>query len=142
MKTCDNRSSQGHLCGLKKRHTGRHRVDADGLQITWQWSRHQACHLLSKRITYKRPGEYDADDPMYVVGCIDSNGAITARVVAGGGDVMHTKDESRGRRWRWNIWAQEFNATRNPTLDHLTTEEFEIVNNWLVEHGHKRPDDV
>lgn len=77
------------------------------------------------------------DDPMWVVGCIDSYGAITARLVKGGQSITHTSVESAGRRWRWNIWGQEFHATRNPTLDRLSAEEFDLVTNWLEHRGHK-----
>lgn len=80
---------------------------------------------------------HKVDDPMWVVGCIDSYGAITARVVTGNQSILHTVDESKGKRWRWNIWGQEFHSTRNPTLDRLSDEEFFIVEDWLVKHGHK-----
>jgi hypothetical protein len=79
----------------------------------------------------------DPDEPMWVVGCIDAYGSVRARVVPGDGDVMHRPDESKGKRWRFNIWANEFHATRNPTLDHLTDEEYQIVSDWLIKHGHK-----
>lgn len=87
------------------------------------------CHV--KRI-------YDPDDAMWVIGCIDSYGAIKARAASGGGDIMHGISESAGRRWRWNIWGQEFHSTRNPTLDKLSDEEFEIVSDWLVKKGFKK----
>lgn len=83
----------------------------------------------------KRPGEYNPDDPMWVVGCIDSYGAITARIVSHGGSVTHTAEESRGRRWRWNIWGQDFVATRNPAHDRLSDNERVSVMDWLVRHG-------
>lgn len=81
---------------------------------------------------------YDVNDPMWIVGCVDSYGAITARVVNSFGNLMHTKEESRGKRWRWNIWGQEFHCTRNPTLDRMTDEEYQIVSNWLEERGYKK----
>ncbi len=82
---------------------------------------------------------YNPDDLMWVVGCIDSYGAITARAVNGAGDVMHSANESRGKRWRWNIWGQEFIATRNPSHDKLSEEEFETVCDWLIKKGFKKP---
>lgn len=82
---------------------------------------------------------YESGDPMWVVGCIDSYGGITARPVSSDGDVMHTKSESKGRRWRWNIWGQEFHCTRNPTLNRLSDEEYEIVSDWLIKKGYKQP---
>lgn len=80
---------------------------------------------------------YDPDDAMWVVGCIDSYGSITAREAAGHGDIMHGVAESKGRRWRWNIWGQEFIATRNPSHDRLSTEEFHLVTGWLERKGYK-----
>lgn len=77
------------------------------------------------------------NDPMWVVGCIDSYGAIRARVVKGGESITHTPSESRGKRWRWNIWGQEFHSTRNPTLDKLSDEEYHLVTSWLERLGHK-----
>lgn len=81
---------------------------------------------------------YDTDDPMWVVGCIDSYGAISARHVNCNGNIMHTLEESKGRRWRWNIWGQEFHATRNPTLDKLSDEENLAVMNWLQRKGYAK----
>lgn len=77
------------------------------------------------------------DEPMWVVGCIDSYGEIRARVVKGGQSMTHTPSESKGKRWRWNIWGQEYHATRNPTLDRLSGEETGLVSDWLERHGHK-----
>lgn len=74
---------------------------------------------------------------MWVVGCIDSYGEIRARVVKGGASMTHAPSESKGKRWRWNIWGQEYHATRNPTLDSLSKEELDLVSDWLVRHGHK-----
>lgn len=51
--------------------------------------------------------------------------------------MTHLPSESKGRRWRWNIWGQEYHATRNPTLDRLSKEEMDLVSDWLVRHGHK-----
>lgn len=88
----------------------------------------------------KRPKFHDPDDPMWVVGSIDSYGAIHARVAKSGGSVMHTKAESNGKRWRWNIWGQEFHATRAPTLDKLSDEEWTTVEDWLLRKGLKYED--
>lgn len=80
---------------------------------------------------------YDPDDPMWVIGCIDDRGAVTARHAGSGKDLMHRPEESRGTRWRWNIWAQEFVATANPAHNKLSDEEFEIVTDWLTKKGYK-----
>lgn len=77
------------------------------------------------------------DDPMWVIGCIDSYGAITARHAAGHQQVMHSSAESRGKRWRWNIWGQEFVATRNGRLDEMNDEELTAVTDWLERRGYK-----
>lgn len=74
---------------------------------------------------------------MWVIGCIDSNGAITARHAAGHQSIMHSPAESRGKRWRWNIWGQEYQATRNGRLDELTDDELAAVTDWLERKGYK-----
>ncbi len=83
---------------------------------------------------------YDPDDPMWVIGCIDSYGAITARHAKSTGLIMHNDGELRGKRWRWNIWGQEHHSTRNPTLDRLSEEEVFAVNDWLERKGYKLTD--
>ena len=83
----------------------------------------------------RRP--HHPDDPMWVIGCIDAYGAITARHAASKGRVMHSPDESRGKRWRWNIWGQEYTATRNGRLDDLNDEELAAVTDWLERKGYK-----
>lgn len=75
---------------------------------------------------------------MWVIGCIDSHGAITARHAAGNGRLMHAPEESRGKRWRWNIWGQEYQATRNGRLDEMTDDELAAVTDWLERKGYKR----
>ncbi len=77
------------------------------------------------------------DEPMWVIGCIDAYGAIRARVAAGHQNKLHGKEESVGKRWRWNIWGQEFYATREPLLNQLSDEEIVLVESWLEHHGHK-----
>ena len=90
----------------------------------------------------KRPGQYVAGtDPMWVVGCITAHGAIIARIVKGPSCVTHTEAESKGKRWRWNIWGQEFHATRANNLDPLTDEELVLVHDWLKRNGCE-PDDL
>lgn len=88
------------------------------------------------KIYYNKP--HAVDDPMWVIGCIDSNGSIVARHAASNGRVMHGPDELKGRRWRFNIWAQDFYATRVPTLDVLSPEEWATVNDWLIKKGYKK----
>lgn len=77
---------------------------------------------------------YKPDDPMWVIGCIDAYGAIRARAVPSMGRIMHGPEESMGKRWRWNIWGQDWCATK--TQDQLTDEELQIVKDWLVRRGH------
>lgn len=93
---------------------------------------------MSKSYVKKR-GQYHPDDPMWVIGCIDSYGAITARAARGRDNIMHTPNESKGKRWRWCIWSQEYHATRNPTLDDLSEEELFAVSDWLERNGYKDP---
>ena len=83
-------------------------------------------------------GQYKANDPMWVIGCIDSYGAIIARHAHGGQNYMHTLAESKGKRWRWNIWGQEYHQTA--TLDRLTDEEYIAVDTWLERKGYKTPE--
>ena len=83
----------------------------------------------------KKVGQYQPSDPMWVVGSIDAYGAIHARVVKGGESATHTPAESKGKRWRWNIWAQEFMATRNPSNERLLPEEFQRIQAWLERKG-------
>lgn len=45
-------------------------------------------------------------DIMWVIGCIDANGAITANPSREG--RTHRPEESKGKRWRWCVWSQEF----------------------------------
>lgn len=77
-----------------------------------------------------KPGR-GPNDPTWVVGCIDSYGAITARICkpGPGNSIMHGVEESRGTRWRWNIQAQEFGFTL--MNEPLSDEQTQIVLNWL-----------
>lgn len=83
-----------------------------------------------KGVDYLRT-PHDIDDPMWVIGCIDSNGAIRARHANFKGNIMHGSDESCGKRWRWNIWGQDFHATRLRQLNELTAEESFLIIDWL-----------
>ena len=76
------------------------------------------------------------DDPMWVVGCIDHAGEIRARVCEPFGSSMHGEAESKGKRWRWNLWAQDW----GPVLgcSQLTEEELFLVSDWLEKKGHKQ----
>lgn len=80
---------------------------------------------------------------MSVNGCIDSNGAITARAYKN--IHSHTPDESRGKRWRWLVWSQEFHSVPPRTTEeannrikmlHLNEEEHFAVCDWLIRHGY------
>ena len=73
---------------------------------------------------------------MWVIGSIDSNGAVTAGPSKEG--RMHRKEEMRGKRWRWCVWSQEFCLLGPRTLDELndppepmTPEEHFAVWDWL-----------
>lgn len=69
---------------------------------------------------------------MFVIGCIDSNGAITANPSRE--NRTHRPEESRGCRWRWNVHAQEF-ADVFAGTGHLTNEELFAVREWLIARG-------
>lgn len=82
-------------------------------------------------------------EEMSVVGCIDSNGAITARASKEIG--AHRPEESRGKRWRFLVWSQDFHAPPPRTIEEannprtmlvLTEEEHFAVCNWLIRHGY------
>jgi hypothetical protein len=88
---------------------------------------------------YEKP--HEVDDPMWVIGSIDHAGAIHARHAGSNGRVMHGLDESKGKRWRWNIWAQEYVATRNASHERLSHEECTIVDDWLEKKGYKKADE-
>lgn len=82
-----------------------------------------------------------ATDPIYVVGCIDTYGAIHHKLARLGGDVMHGRNESKGRRFRWNILAQEFQGTLDSFRGggHMSAEETKIVLDWLEKKGYRKP---
>ena len=80
---------------------------------------------------------------MWVIGCIDSNGAITASPTKEG--RCHTPEESRGKSWRWCVWSQEMawgipgrtiEEINNPRMNELTDEESFAVWDWLRKHGY------
>lgn len=82
-------------------------------------------------------------DVMYVIGCIDSNGAIVANPSREG--RTHRPEESKGKRWRWCVWSQEMawgipgrtlEEINNPRLNELTDEESFAVWDWLRKHGY------
>lgn len=49
----------------------------------------------------KRVRNWRDHDKMWVIGCIDANGAIVARSMRDSG--THTAAESKGRRWRFCV---------------------------------------
>ena len=80
---------------------------------------------------------------MSVVGCIDAHGAITARACKEIG--CHRPEESRGKRWRFLVWSQDFHALAPRTIEEdnnrrtmliLTEEEHFAVCDWLIRHGY------
>lgn len=76
---------------------------------------------------------------MFVIGCIDSNGAITAHAVREG--RTHSPEESRGARFRWCIWSQEFCDVFGGTA-RMTEEEFFAVKDWLIKHQFADPERI
>ena len=64
---------------------------------------------------------------MWVIGGIDSNGAITAAPSKAG--RCHTTEESRGKRFRWCIWSQELCCVLGGY--DLTDEEEFAIWDWL-----------
>ena len=82
--------------------------------------------------------ENDLPMPMWVIGYIDSYGAIDARMVTlDDTSTSHTLDLSRGHRWRWNIPDQNYMAPRGRS--ELTDEECFLVEDWLEKNGYKVP---
>jgi hypothetical protein len=76
--------------------------------------------------------------PMFVIGYIDSYGAIEARLVTiDDVSLSHTRELSRGRRWRWCIPEQEYMAPRGRS--ELTDEECFLVEDWLEKNGYMVP---
>jgi hypothetical protein len=73
-------------------------------------------------------------DPVWVVGCIDSYGAIHARHAAAVENTLHGPNESKGTRWRWNIQEQKF------VLTALLESELATVVDWLERKGYKSLD--
>lgn len=66
---------------------------------------------------------------MWVIGCIDAHGAIFATPTKEG--RAHTAEESKGKRWRWCVWSQEFINIPCGAFHELTEEELFAVWNWL-----------
>lgn len=78
---------------------------------------------------------------MWVLGCIDAQGAIVANATKEG--RTHRLEESRGKRWRWCVWSQEFifagpatKAEVNQPPEPLNDEENFAVCDWLIRHGY------
>ena len=82
-------------------------------------------------------------DATYVIGCIDSNGAIVANPSREG--RTHSYEESKGKRWRWCVWSQEMAwgvsgrtvaEVNSPCLNQLTYDEEFAVWDWLCKRGY------
>lgn len=97
------------------------------------------------RRSHQRPVRHSwrDHDVMYVIGCIDANGAITANPSREG--RTHRPEESKGKRWRWCVWSQEMawgipgrtlEEINNPRMNELTDEESFAVWNWLRKRGY------
>lgn len=69
---------------------------------------------------------------MWVVGCIGHDGLIVATPLKEG--RTHTQEESRGTRWRWFVWEQDWKFLR--ANEFLTHEEELQVLDWLIERGY------
>lgn len=78
----------------------------------------------------------------YVMGCIDSYGEIRGKATRQ--MECHPPELSKGKRWRFCIWSQEFSIIMPKTLEEyndphskiLTDEEAFLVWNWLMEKGY------
>lgn len=78
-----------------------------------------------------------------VAGCIDAQGEIRGRATK---EIdFHPPELSKGKRWRWLIWSQDFHSVAPRTLEeannriamlHLNEEEHFAVCDWLVRHGY------
>ena len=76
-------------------------------------------------------------DYMYVVGSIDAYGKIHAKAVGGfkgSSTLTHTKDVSKGKRFRWDIYQQRWGEVRR--YENFTDEEQFAISDWLVRHGY------
>lgn len=98
-------------------------------------SRIQKSTKAKKRIPRH---EWNSSKPMWVIGTIDSYGAIRAR---SGECPMHGVGDGNGRRWRWNVWGGEFHSVMGNRND-LTGEEQVAVEDWLEKHGYIYPTNV
>lgn len=85
--------------------------------------------------------KWNESKPMYVIGTIDSYGAIRARFSSKNNSPTHTAEDGPGHRWRFNIWAQDFHPVLGKQL--LTQEECVMVHNWLDGKGYiyHKPED-
>lgn len=97
-----------------------------------------ADEVSSSRLVRRIPPRYEWNwtKPMWVIGTIDSHGAIRGR--AAHDDSMHGPEDGPGRRWRWNVWSGEFHAVLGGR-DNLTTEEAYAVEDWLEKRGYIYP---
>lgn len=73
-------------------------------------------------------------DKMWIIGCIDAHGAIVARAERDCG--THTAAESKGRRFRFCVWSQDFHATIGGVKDIFNDDEYLAVCDWLIRHGY------
>lgn len=75
----------------------------------------------------------------WVIGIIDSRGAISARVVESG--VTHTNEQRlAGRPFRFRINSQDFGEVRHGS-ERLSPEDVKEVIWWLEREGYKKPDE-
>jgi len=74
------------------------------------------------------------DSPRWVVGSIDSYGAIEAKALSSNDHPFHSVETSRGLKWRWGIAEQMFVAPRGNS--ELTEEENFLVYDWLVKNNY------
>ena len=83
--------------------------------------------------------EWNKSKPMWVIGAIDSYGAIRGRAAKNPNhSPTHSAEDGPGRRWRWNVWGQDFHSVLGSDKN-ITPEECALVKDWLERHGYIYP---
>lgn len=95
---------------------------------------------LQRRIGRIPKHEWNESKPMWVIGTIDSYGAITARAsTSRTSSPMHGIGDGNGHRWRWNVWGQDFHAVNG---NDINADECLLVKDWLERKGYIYPPNV
>lgn len=81
----------------------------------------------------------EAGHPIWIVGFVDSHGAVHAREISEHqsvyGSSSHSPYErSAGRPFRWGIWQQDFGEVRQG-CEFLDADDRIRVLDWLEDHG-------